>query len=157
MFVGNSSLRRQLTKCNNIPIATINSGLPLKGEKMINFDAVKSERSLRNLISRNLNKEIHPGTKPSIDFIHKILEDAYNSDLKYDVTDMRPKILAFANNSTNQAEYCVKLVARMKFKSDDNSIDVSDYENDEIGSLTLKYFQTYLLWYGSLKEKIKNQ
>ena len=114
VFVGNSSLRRQLTKCNNIPIATINSGLPLKGEKMINFNAVKSERSLRNLISRNLNKEIHPGTKPSIDFIHKILEDAYNSDLKYDVTDMRPKILAFANNSTNQAEYCVKLVARMK-------------------------------------------
>lgn len=132
VFVGNSSLRRQLTKCNNIPIATINSGLPLKGEKMINFDAVKSEKSLRNLINRNLNKEIHPATKPSIDFIHKILEDAYNSGLKYDVTDMRPKILAFANNSTNQAEYCVKLVAQMKFKSDDNSIGGSDYENDEI-------------------------
>lgn len=140
VFVGNSSLRRQLTKCNNIPIATINSGLPLKGVKMINFDAVKSERSLRNLISRNLNKEIHPGTKPSIDFIHKILEDAYNSDLKYDVTDMRPKILAFANNSTNQAEYCVKLVAQMKFKSDNNSIDVSDYENDEIAFFDVEVF-----------------
>ena len=140
VFVGNSSLRRQLTKCNNIPIAIINSGLPLKGEKMINFDAVKSERSLRNLISRNLNKEIHPGTKPSIDFIHKILEDAVKSDLKYDVTDMRPKILAFANNSTNQAEYCVKLVAQMKFKSDDNSIDISDYENDEIAFFDVEVF-----------------
>lgn len=140
VFVGNSSLRRQLTKCNNIPIATINSGLPLKGEKMINFDAVKSERSLRNLINRNLNKEIHPATKPSIDFIHKILEDAYNSGLKYDVTDMRPKILAFANNSTNQAEYCVKLVAQMKFKSDNNSIGGSDYENDEIAFFDVEVF-----------------
>ena len=140
VFVGNSSLRRQLTKCNNIPIAIINSGLPLKGEKMINFDAVKSEKSLRNLISRNLNKEIHPGTKPSMDFIHKILEDAYNSDLKYDVTDMRPKILAFANNSTNQAEYCVKLITQMKFKSDDISIDVSDYENDEIAFFDVEVF-----------------
>ena len=140
VFVGNSSLRRQLTKCNNIPIATINSGLPLKGEKMINFNAVKSEKSLRNLINRNLNKEIHPATKPSIDFIHKILEDAYNSGLKYDVTDMRPKILAFANNSTNQAEYCVKLVAQMKFKSDDISIGGSDYENDEIAFFDVEVF-----------------
>lgn len=140
VFVGNSSLRRKLTKCNNIPIATINSGLPLKGEKMINFNAVKSERSLRNLINRNLNKEIHPATKPSIDFIHKILEDAYNSGLKYDVTDMRPKILAFANNSTNQAEYCVKLVAQMKFKSDNNSIGGSDYENDEIAFFDVEVF-----------------
>ena len=32
VFVGNSSLRRQFTKANNIPIAKINSGLPLKGE-----------------------------------------------------------------------------------------------------------------------------
>lgn len=33
VFTGNSSLRRRLTKCNDIPIATIGSGLPLKGEK----------------------------------------------------------------------------------------------------------------------------
>ena len=91
VFSGGSSLRRKLTKCNNIPIATINSGLPLKGVKMINFDAVQSERTLRDLIKRNLNKEIHPGTKPSIDFIYKILDDAHKSGLKYDITDMRPK------------------------------------------------------------------
>lgn len=33
VFTGNSSLRRMLTKCANIAIATISSGLPLKGEK----------------------------------------------------------------------------------------------------------------------------
>ena len=121
VFAGNSSLRRKLSKCNDLPIATISSGLPVKGEKMVNFDAIKSEKGLRTLIMRNLNKEIHPGTKPSIDFIYKILEDAYASDLKYDVTDMRNGVLAFAANSTNQADYCIKLVNKMQFKSEEAS------------------------------------
>ena len=88
---------------------------------MVNFEAIKSEKGLRTLIKRNLNKEIHPGTKPSIDFIYKILEDAYASDLSYDVTDMRNAVLAFAANSTHQAEYCIKLVNKMQFKSADPS------------------------------------
>lgn len=122
VFNGKSSLRRMLTKCNNLPIATISSGLPLKGEdKLLNFDAVKSEKALRTLIKRNLNKEIHPGTKPSIDFIYKILEDAYSSDLRYDVSDMHNAVLAFAAQSTNQADYCIKLVNKMRFKSDESS------------------------------------
>lgn len=122
VFTGKSSLRRKLSKCNNTPIATISSGLPLKGEnKMVNFEAIKSEKGLRTLIKRNLNKEIHPGTKPSIDFIYKILEDAYSSDLNYDVTDMRNAVLAFAASSTHQADYCIKLVNKMQFKSADPS------------------------------------
>lgn len=122
IFTGKSSLRRKLSKCNDLPIAKISSGLPLKGDsKMVNFDAVKSEKGLRTLIKRNLNKEIHPGTKPSVDFIYKILEDAYASDLKYDVTDMRNAVLAFAANSTNHADYCIKLVSKMKFKTEEQS------------------------------------
>ena len=118
IFTGKSSLRRKLTKCNNLPIASINSGLPLKGEdKVINFDTVKSERGLRTLIKRNLNKEIHDSTKCSVDFIYKILEDAYSSDLRYDVTDMRNAVLAFAASSTHQSVYCVNLVNKMQFKS----------------------------------------
>ncbi len=95
---------------------------------MVNFDAIKSEKGIRTLIMRNLNKEIHPGTKPSIDFIYKILEDAYTSDLKYDVTDMRNAVLAFAASSTHQADYCIKLVSRMQFKSENAS---SDLRNDD--------------------------
>ena len=130
VFSGKSSLRRKLTKCNNLPIATISSGLPLKGEnKVINFEAVKSEKALRTLIKRNLNKEIHPGTKPSIDFIHKILEDAYNSGLNYDVSDMYNAVLAFAINSTNQSDYCIKLVNKMKFKSDEPSVSVENEDS----------------------------
>lgn len=127
VFTGKSSLRRKLTKCNDLPIATINSGLPLKGEKqVINFEGVKSEKGLRTQIKRNLNKEYHPATKPSIDFIYKILEEAYASDLKYDVTDMRNAVLAFAASSTHQADYCIKLVNKMQFKSAEQSVGVKN-------------------------------
>ena len=127
VFTGKSSLRRKLTKCNNLPIATISSGLPLKGEdKMVNFEAIKSEKGLRTMIKRNLNKEIHPATKPSIDFIHKILEDAYNSGLNYDVTDMRNAVLAFGAASSNQSDYCIKLVNKMHFKSEEPSANVTN-------------------------------
>ena len=127
VFNGNSSLRRKLSRCNNLPIAIISSGLPLKGEKkVLNDEVIKSEKGLRSMIVRNLNKEIHPGTKPSIDFIHKILEDAYSSGLCYDVTDMRNAVFAFAANSTNQADYCIKLVNKMKFKSEDASTPIND-------------------------------
>ena len=119
VFTGESSLRRKLSKCNNVPVATISSGLPLKEKKVMNTEGVKSEKGLRDLILRNLHKDIHPGTKPSMDFIHKILTDAYASDLTYDLTDMRPKVLAFANNSSHQALYCLKLVQDMKFQSKD--------------------------------------
>lgn len=123
VFTGNSSLRRMLTRCNDIPIASINSGLPLKEEKpMINVESVKSEKALRKLIERNLNKEIHGYTRPSIDFIHKILEDAYNSGLHYDVSDLYQRVLIFASHSTHQSSYCVKKVGDMKFKSEDASI-----------------------------------
>ena len=117
VFTGNSSLRRKLSKCNNAPIATINSGLPLKGDKMVNETVVQTEKGLRTTIKKCLNKEVHAGTKCNVDFIYKILEDAYNSGLKYDVSNMYNEVFAFAANSTNQSEYCIKLVSKMHFKS----------------------------------------
>lgn len=129
VFTGNSSLRRKLTKCNNLPIASISSGLPLKGEKkMINWEGVKNEKILRTMIKRNLNKEYHGATKPSIDYIYKLLEDAYTGGLKYDCTDMRNAVLAFAAGSTHQADYCIKLVNKMRFKSDEASTNVENHE-----------------------------
>jgi hypothetical protein len=119
VFTGNSSLRRLLTRCNSVPIATISSGLPIKEEKkVIQSDTIQSEKGLRDLIARNLRKEIHPGTKPSVDFIKKILDDAYESGLSYDVSDLRSKIIAFANNSTNRPFECLKTVQQMKFASE---------------------------------------
>ena len=135
VFKGNSALRRKLTKCNNLPIATISSGLPLKEEKgvtMVNAEQVQSENGLRRLIKRNLNKEIMPSTKSSIDFIKKILDDAYESDLKYDVSDMRNAIMAFATNSSHQALYCIKLVDQMKFASEEPAENVQNESTDII-------------------------
>ena len=127
VFTGNSALRRKLSKCNDLPIATISSGLPLEGEdKLINFTSVQSEKGLRTMIKRNLNKEIHASTKSSMDFIRKILDDAYENGLKYDVSDMINPIIAFAASSTNQSDYCLKLIDKMKFKSDDISDSVNN-------------------------------
>ena len=146
VFTGNSSLRRKLTKCNNHPIATISSGLPLrKGDsKMVNFEAVKSEKGLRKLIVRNLMKEIHDSTKCSVDFIYKILEDAYASGLKYDVSDMKNDILAFAAQSTNQADYCISLVNKMKFHSDEPSSNKSA-EKDQLIFFDVEVFPNLFL------------
>lgn len=134
--VGNSSIRRMLTKCNSVPIAHISSGLPLREEKekMINFKRVASEKGLRQIIKRNLNKEIHPATKPSIDFIKTILDDAYDSGLSYDVTQLRPSILNFALRSTNNSDYCVGVVANMKFQSMDKAVEpVEDkYDSEQL-------------------------
>lgn len=118
-FGGNAALRRRVSRCNNVPIATINSGLPLKEKKMLQTDTIKSEKGLRDLIARNLRKEIHAGTKPSIDFIQHILEEAYLSGVQYNVTDLRPRIVAFANNSSNQPLLSLKVVQRMRFKSEE--------------------------------------
>ena len=155
VFTGNSSLRRRLSACNDIPIATISSGLPLKEDKVVNFDGVKSEKALRTLVEKNLRKEIHPGTKPSVDFIFKILEDAYNSGMKYDLTDLRPKVMAFANNSTHQSEYCIKLVNKMKFKSDEDEEGTSRYVDDIIIFYDVEVFPNLfvVVWKAEGKDK----
>ena len=145
VFMGKSSLRRKLTKCNNLPVAVISSGLPLKGEtKLINFEGVKNEKALRSMIAKNLNKEYHSATKPSVDFIFKILEDAYNSGMSYDVTNLRNSVYNFAANSTNQAEYCIKLVNKMHFKSDEPSISV-DNENSPLVFYDVEVFPNLFL------------
>lgn len=143
--VGNSAIRRRLTKCNSIPVSTIGSGLPLKEEKkVINFEAVKSEKKLRELIKRNLNKEIHPGTKPSMDFIYKLVEDAYESGLHYDISDMRTSILSFANHSTHHSQYCVELCMRMHYKSEETS-DQQEFDIDKLVFYDVEVFPNLFL------------
>lgn len=121
VYTGNSSLRRKLSYCNDCQISTLNGGLPLKEEKMINTDFVVTEKSIRIAIKKNLLKEIHPGTKPSIDFIYKILKDAYDSGVIYDCEDLKPSVIKFASQSTNHAEYCLKLCQKMHFSSEKES------------------------------------
>lgn len=146
VFTGKSSLRRMLTKCNNLPIATISSGLPLKGDdkSLVNWEGIKNEKMLRTMIKRNLNKEYHAATKPSVDYIAKLLDDAYNSGIGYDVSDMKNEIFAFAAGSTNQADYCIKLANKMKFKSKDTS-PAMDSDKDELVFYDIEVFPNLFL------------
>lgn len=131
VFTGKSSLRRRLSKCSNEPIATISSGLPLKEVKpVINSKTLVTERSIRRQIQKNLNKEIHDYTKPSVDFIKKILDEAYESGVSYDVSDLRNNILAFAASSSHQSDACIKLVNEMHFESKD--VAETHAQRDEI-------------------------
>ena len=135
VFTGNSALRRCLTKCNDIPIAELSSGLPMKvkgGKNMVDWDGFKNEKILRAMIIKNLKKEYHPATKPSIDYIDKLLSDAYDSGVSYDVRDMQNDILAFAMGSTNKADYCVELVSRMHFCSKDILENERELENNSV-------------------------
>lgn len=121
VFTGKSSLRRKFTFCNALPIAHINSGLPLKEEtKTFDKDAVLTQKALRTLIVRACHKKYHPeGTKPNVDFINACLKKAYDSGVSYDVSDLAPGVYIFASQSTNHSDYCKQLVELMHFKSKD--------------------------------------
>lgn len=120
VFSGKSSLRRMLRKCNDLQIRHINSGLPLKGEKkMVSNSDFKSTKSLIAFIQSCIAKKHHGATKPEIDFIYSKLEEAYNDkSINYDVTVMRPAVLYFAEHSTHNKDYCVALVNKMHFMSE---------------------------------------
>lgn len=123
-LLGDASLRRRLTKCNNVPVATINGGLPIKEKKKVmDEQVIQSEKHLRTMIENNLQKKYNPGTKASIDFIKKLLDEAYDSGVEYNVEDMRSRIMAFANGATNQALLALHTVQKMKFKSDHNQAE----------------------------------
>lgn len=120
---GLSSIRRKLTKCNSLTVATISSGLPLKGEKpVVKGNVIKTAASLQRFIVNCLHKKYEPhATKPSVEFIYSKLEEAYASGMAYDVSNMREAIRNFAMDSTHNADYCLRLVNKMKFKSKDEA------------------------------------
>ena len=120
VFRGKAALRRRLSKCNDIPVAHLAEGsLPLKEEKMIDTAKLNDELHLRNIIKKCLRKENHGATRPEVDLIAKVLDDAYKSGMSYDVGDMEHDILVFAMNSTHQSDYCIRKLREMKFESKD--------------------------------------
>lgn len=129
---GDRSHRRLITKCNDLQVSHISTGLPLKGEevKVVDENVVITEKGLRTTIQKCIHKEVHGDTRSNVDFIYKVLEDAYNSGLKYDVSDMRQEVLIFAMNSTHQSDYCVNKVGEMKFSSEEAGKYDDGYDPD---------------------------
>ena len=138
VFTGNQSLRRKLTVCNDLGIATISSGLPLREEKvtkpMVDLNEVQSEKSLRTTIKKALAKGIHADTTSNVNAIKWVLDNAYSSGKPYDVSDLYGAVLAFAANSTNQAETNIKTVSKMHFKSEEAS------ENHELADAPIVFY-----------------
>lgn len=137
VFTGNASLRRKLTKCNNLPIAELASGLPFKEKKGgsmidVNDEWYKNLKASFSAICNALEKKHHGHTRPEINYIHKILTDLYRSGVSYDFRELQPKVFAFAVQSSNSKSYCTNLVAQMHFCSDDN---------DETNLMTQEYLK----------------
>ena len=126
VFTGKSSLRRKLVKCNNLPITTISSGLPIKkgDNKVIDFKGFENEQHLRAAIAKHLRKENVPTTFQAVKLIKNTLDEVYNSGMSYNIENMHKSIEMFAMCSSNHADECTKLVDEMHFKS-------KDYENEE--------------------------
>ena len=131
VFKGKSSLRRRVSYCNNIPVAHISEGLPLKGTKVINHDYVTTDKSLRTSVEKALRKEVHGSTKPNVDFIAHILDEAYEQGVQYDLSDLRQRVLAFCLGSTHQSDICVKTYSNMKFVG--QNMDPELLETQDIG------------------------
>lgn len=146
VFSGNSSLRRMLSKCNDIPIRTINTGIPFKEVKektnVINIADLRNNDSITKIIKKCLNKEYPDlvSTRQNMDFIYKVLDDAYTNGATYDVTPLRQSILIFAANSTHQSDYCLKLMNKMHFKSEETHDNVEDYDDDELVFFDVEVF-----------------
>ena len=149
-FGGKAALRRKLSKCNNLEIAHINSGLPLKGVKntVVNYDTVNLEKALETTIKKCLMKEVHPDTTSNVDFIKKILDDAYASGKPYSIDPrLRQKVLIFANNSTHQSEKCVKTVGQMKWESEVAEEDPGFKEEESQEILTSASTEKPIIFY----------
>jgi len=118
-LLGGASLRRRNQGNNGLPIATISSGLAFKEDKpVISATTMASEVGLRKQIIKGLKKEVWPHTKPSMDFIKKVLDDAVAQGLEFDVTDMWDDILQFAMSSNNQKQICMTIALSLPLKSE---------------------------------------
>ena len=113
--VGNSALRRRLSKCNDVPIAHISSGLPLRKKKVINDNALKDAKHLRTRILKALRKEIEPGfTTTCINYIEAQLLEAQERGIAYDISDLDNAIFSFAASSSHNKDACLKKYFGMK-------------------------------------------
>lgn len=146
VFRGAAALRRRLSYCNDIFVATISAGLPLKEvKKVLRTEEVKDEKHLRARIKNCLAKKHHGHTAPEVNYIYSSLEAAYKSGIKYDVSDMRRAIKTFCMESTNQAKECLRLYGKMQFKSkeyDYGDKEGWDFESQESARVACTAFDS---------------
>lgn len=146
VFTGDQALRRLLSKCVNLNIAHLSSGLPLKKESkyMIDQKTIEDEQHLRNLVNKCLNKEVHDNTKQNVSFILEITNRMYESGKHYDISDMHDDIFDFAMRSKHQSDLCMKMVSQIHWKSDDVGA-YKEMENAPLVHFDIEVFENLLL------------
>lgn len=120
VFTGKASLRRKLTRCNDLSISTISSGLPLRKERQKTIDeyVIKDHKHLEAAIRKALRKEIQPySTVCCVQYIGKVLNEAFESGMKYDMSKLRPAVLEFAAASHNHSIECLDMASAFPYKS----------------------------------------
>lgn len=165
VFNGKSSLRRMLSKCNDIPIATISSGLPLKkpkkGDNVINTETFENEKHLENSIRWILEQHAlykngkpttfrpfgqEPATANCIRYIKEKLEACYNSGMHYDIRPLKEQVMRLASNSTHQANECIRMMMDAHWNSDDiHDEPVSDDGEKPIVFYDIEVFTNLLI------------
>ena len=153
VFHGKAAIRRRVSKCNSEGIATISSGLPKKEKKekknMVDISVVEYERYLMNCIKKAIRSrdpectDPIPGcehTKPCIDFIKHVLDEAYESGKHYDVSQMRKHVYAHAMGSTNNKRYCTDQVRKMKWYSEDVAPQIENAHKGTIAFFDIEVF-----------------
>lgn len=149
VYAGNSSLRRKLSKCNNLGITKIPAGyFPKKEVKMIATKDIVDAKHLNNLINKALARKVFPNTKPSMDFIKKITDDAYASGITYDISHRRSDILIFAMQSTHHKDELIKMLDDIHWCSDDVCVESKDEEEKPIAffDIEVKPNMNLLCW-----------
>ena len=143
VFTGKSALRRRVTRCNNVEVAHISSGLPTKKKGVNVYQEVEiiawNERKMRTAVKNNLAKKYHANTKPSMDFIAHIFDEAEKQGLKYDLRDLRQDILIFATTSTNQSSTCIDIANKIRY----TTIDEDQMQEFQMNSMILKKEDLY--------------
>ena len=143
---GTQPIRRKFTKCNDKPVATLHVGsLPVKERRkdVIDVKQIKDDTHLHNLIIKEIKKKIagQTSTNQACNFIyHLVEEEAYRQGISYDIRDLEHDIRVFANNSSNHAIACTKLMAKMHFCSDDMLQGASKVGVKDDGTKPIAFF-----------------
>lgn len=157
VFKGNASLRRRLSLCNNRDISHIATGLPEKEKTLDMYKDIEvmhwNENKMRAAVKGNLERKYHNSTRPSVDFIVKIFEDAQRDGIKYDLRDMRQDILVFAASSTNQSKYCIGAVNKIVYSTiePEDSTDIQKtsgklfYNNEDLYFYDVEVFSNLFI------------
>lgn len=133
----NKPVRRALSWCNTVAIALFSGILPQKKEKkVLSGEIVKNEKYIRKQIINALMKKVHPDTTSNIHWIAKVLDDAFKSGVKYDVTDLRDNVRSFAQNASNQSDHCLEEYSKMHFTSEVLPAPIIDFIDDENESIS---------------------